>query len=142
MEDCIYKRASYLSGGQQQRVAIARAIEQKAKIILADEPIASLDPESARKVMRLLHKLNKEDNVTVIVSLHQVDYALRYCGRIIGLQKGKIIFDGTPNELTNEKLYEIYGAKFSETGIDEDFDDTNFDSKGAEKILAKVKAMI
>ena len=81
-----HQRASTLSGGQQQRAAIARALVQKAEIILADEPIASLDPESARRVMELLAEINAQDGITVVVSLHQVGFALRYCKRIIALK--------------------------------------------------------
>src|SRR2546430_991477 len=81
-------------GRQQQRAAIARALVQKAKIILADEPVASLDPVSARRVMEILCDLNREDGLTVIVTLHQVDYALRYCKRVVALKGGKVVYDG------------------------------------------------
>jgi phosphonate transport system ATP-binding protein len=90
------QRANTLSGGQQQRGAIARALVQKAKIILADEPVASLDPVSARRVMEILRDLNKQDGLTVLVTLHQVDYALRYCDRVVALKAGKIVYDGPP----------------------------------------------
>lgn len=113
-----FQKARTLSGGQQQRAAIARTIVQKSKIILADEPIASLDPASSRSVMQLLKEINVSDNVTVIVTLHQVDYALKYCNRIVALKDGEIIFDGGPNEITDELLHKIYGAKFEETGIE------------------------
>ncbi|OYW29426.1 MAG: phosphonate ABC transporter ATP-binding protein, partial [Caulobacter sp. 12-67-6] len=88
VSDYAAQRANTLSGGQQQRGAIARALVQKAKIILADEPVASLDPVSARKVMEILRDLNKSDGLTVVVTLHQVDYALRYCDRVIALKAG------------------------------------------------------
>ena len=88
------QRANTLSGGQQQRGAIARALVQKAKIILADEPVASLDPVAARKVMESLRDLNQQDGLTVVVTLHQVDYALRYCERVVALKAGKIVYDG------------------------------------------------
>ena len=91
------QRANTLSGGQQQRGAIARALVQKAKIILADEPVASLDPVSARRVMESLRDLNKQDGLTVVVTLHQVDYALRYCERVVALKAGKIVYDGPPS---------------------------------------------
>jgi phosphonate transport system ATP-binding protein len=108
------QRASTLSGGQQQRAAIARALVQKAKLLLADEPIASLDPESSRRVMEILSDINKRDKITVLVSLHQVDYATRYCGRTIALKDGKIAYDGPSANLTPAFLREIYGAASEE----------------------------
>lgn len=108
--DHAYKRASQLSGGQQQRAAIARALVQGAQLILADEPIASLDPESARRVMELLAQINREHGTTVVVSLHQVDYALRYCPRTVALRDGRVVFDGASSALTNERLRELYGT--------------------------------
>jgi phosphonate transport system ATP-binding protein len=108
------QRASTLSGGQQQRAAIARALVQKAKLLLADEPIASLDPESSRRVMEILSDVNKRDGITVLVSLHQVDYAIRYCGRTIALKDGKIVYDGPSTSLTPAFLREIYGAASEE----------------------------
>lgn len=110
----VSQRASTLSGGQQQRAAIARTMEQKAKIILADEPIASLDPESARTVMECLAKLNQEDKVTVVVSLHQVQFALQYCPRLVALKDGKIVYDGPSCQLTPAMLKEIYGTHGTE----------------------------
>ena len=104
------QRASTLSGGQQQRAAIARALVQKAKVLLADEPIASLDPESSRRVMEILAEVNKKDGMTVLVSLHQVDYAIRYCPRTIALKQGKIVYDGPSSALTPAFLCELYGA--------------------------------
>jgi len=109
------KRSSNLSGGQQQRAAIARTIVQGAKLILADEPIASLDPASSRKVMDNLARVNKDDAVTVLVSLHQVDYALEYCPRTIAMRRGEIVFDGPSNKLTPQFLRELYGADSIET---------------------------
>ena len=109
-----YKRASALSGGQQQRAAIARAIVQKAAIILADEPIASLDPESARRVMQTLADLNREDGTTVMVSLHQVDFAQRFCPRTVALSHGKVVYDGPTAALTPAMLHELYGAEATE----------------------------
>jgi phosphonate transport system ATP-binding protein len=108
------QRANTLSGGQQQRAAIARALVQKAKIILADEPVASLDPVSARKVMELLRDLNRSDGLTVVVTLHQVDYALRYCDRILALKAGALVYDGPPSGLKTEQLIEIYGPEFED----------------------------
>jgi phosphonate transport system ATP-binding protein len=112
--DYAAQRANTLSGGQQQRGAIARAIVQGAKAILADEPVASLDPVSARKVMDLLVELNKRDGLGVIVTLHQVDYAIRYCDRVIALQAGKIVYDGPSTGLDNKRLIDIYGPEFED----------------------------
>jgi phosphonate transport system ATP-binding protein len=109
-----YKRASLLSGGQQQRVAIARCLMQGAKIILADEPIASLDPESARKVMELLTSLNRDNGITVITSLHQIQMVRRYFERIVALKDGAVVFDGSIDELNDRKLDSIYGAAVEE----------------------------
>ncbi|KQY95861.1 phosphonate/organophosphate ester transporter subunit [Caulobacter sp. Root1455] len=112
--DYAAQRANTLSGGQQQRGAIARALVQKAKIILADEPVASLDPVSARKVMEILRDLNKTDGLTVVVTLHQVDYALRYCARVVALKAGKKVYDGPTNGLGRDKLIDIYGPEFED----------------------------
>jgi phosphonate transport system ATP-binding protein len=108
--DHAYKRAAQLSGGQQQRAAIARALVQGARLILADEPIASLDPESARRVMDLLAGINREHGATVIVSLHQVDCALKYCPRTVALRDGRVVFDGPSVSLTRERLRDLYGT--------------------------------
>ncbi|MFI4935989.1 MAG: phosphonate ABC transporter ATP-binding protein [Caulobacterales bacterium] len=108
------QRAGTLSGGQQQRGAIARALVQKAKIILADEPVASLDPVSARRVMVILRELNASDGLTVVVTLHQVDYALRYCDRVVALKAGKIVYDGPTGDLGRDRLAEIYGPEFED----------------------------
>lgn len=110
------KRGSELSGGQQQRAAIARTLVQGADILIADEPIASLDPSSARRVMDILADLNREDGITVLVSLHQVEYALLYCPRTIALRGGEIVYDGPSEALTPTFLGELYGAE-SETLI-------------------------
>lgn len=110
------KRGSELSGGQQQRAAIARTLVQGADILIADEPIASLDPSSARRVMDILADLNREDGITVLVSLHQVEYALLYCPRTIALRGGQIVYDGPSEALTPAFLGELYGAE-SETLI-------------------------
>ncbi len=109
-----HQRASTLSGGQQQRAAIARALVQKAKLLLADEPIASLDPESSRKVMQILADINKQDKITVMVTLHQVDYAIKYCPRTVALKDGKIVYDGPSSALTPAFLQELYGAESEE----------------------------
>ncbi|MFN4296646.1 MAG: phosphonate ABC transporter ATP-binding protein [Brevundimonas sp.] len=108
------QRANTLSGGQQQRGAIARAIVQGAKAILADEPVASLDPVSARKVMELLVELNRRDGMGVLVTLHQVDYAIRYCERVIALKAGKVVYDGPSAQLDRATLIDIYGPEFED----------------------------
>ena len=104
------KRAEALSGGQQQRVAIARALMQDPQVILADEPIASLDPMNAQLVMETLRRIHDEDGRTVIANLHTLDTARRYCDRIIGMRKGRIVFDGLPEQLTTAAARDIYGA--------------------------------
>lgn len=116
------QRASTLSGGQQQRVAIARALMQDAKVIVADEPIASLDPRSAKLVMDTLAAINKEDGRTVIVSLHQVDYAKNYCQRIVGLTKGKIQLDVSASDLNEDDLIHLYGTEHSEIEFNSNHD--------------------
>ena len=108
------RRASTLSGGQQQRAAIARALVQQANVLLADEPIASLDPASAKKVMNTLASINHNDGITVVVCLHQVEYARYFCPRTIALKEGEVVFDGPSSELTNEFLKDIYGAASEE----------------------------
>ncbi|MFU8825467.1 phosphonate ABC transporter ATP-binding protein [Yoonia sp.] len=111
------KRAEALSGGQQQRVAIARALMQDPRIILADEPIASLDPMNAQVVMQALRDIHEEDGRMVIANLHTLDTARRYCDRVIGMRDGRIVFDGTPEQLTTGVARDIYSAdaSFSES---------------------------
>jgi phosphonate transport system ATP-binding protein len=108
--DQALQRAETLSGGQQQRVAIARALMQKPKMILADEPIASLDPLSAEKVMTSLREIRVRDQLTVICNLHTLDTARTYCDRVIGMLKGRIVFDDAPSKLTPEVVRDVYGA--------------------------------
>ena len=112
--DCHAQRASTLSGGQQQRAAIARTLVQGAKVVLADEPIASLDPESSRKVMDILARINREDQCTVVVSLHQVEVAMKYCPRVIALHQGQVVYDGPSAALTPQLLRELYGVQVEE----------------------------
>ena len=112
--ECWAQRASTLSGGQQQRAAIARAMVQGAKVILADEPIASLDPESSRRVMEILSRVNREDGCTVLVSLHQVNVAMKYCARTVALHHGRVVYDGPSAALTPALLRELYGAEAEE----------------------------
>lgn len=104
------QQAGTLSGGQQQRVAIARALVQNPKIILADEPIASLDPLNAKLVMDALQRINREEGITVICNLHTLDTARQYCRRIVGMSKGAVVFEGAPADLTKDAAREIYGA--------------------------------
>lgn len=102
------KRCDELSGGQRQRVAIARALASDPKIILADEPISALDQKSAKKVMKILEKVNKEYEVTIMANLHHLEVAREYCTRIIGVNSGKIVFDGKPSELSEDIIEKIY----------------------------------
>lgn len=108
------QRAETLSGGQQQRVAICRAMMQQPKFILADEPIASLDPLNARLVMEALQKINQEEKITVICNLHTLDTARTYCDRVIGMREGQKVFDDVPTALTDTMAREIYGAEAEE----------------------------
>jgi phosphonate transport system ATP-binding protein len=105
------QRAGTLSGGQQQRVAIAKALVQKPKIMLADEPVASLDPANATLVMDGLAQINKEDGITVLVNLHTLDTARAYCDRIIAMRQGRVFFDGNARQLTDDVVRDIYGLK-------------------------------
>ena len=115
-----FQRASTLSGGQQQRAAIARALVQGARLLLADEPVASLDPESTRRVMELLTTLNREQGLTIIVSLHHVGLARRYCERVVALRDGALVFDGPTTALTPQFLRELYGAAAEELLSEDD----------------------
>lgn len=108
LQEQTHKRADELSGGQQQRVGIARALAQQPKLILADEPIASLDPAASETVMSSLHRFCSEDGIACLCNLHQVDMAKKYASRIIGIHKGRKVFDGTPDELTDEMIHLIY----------------------------------
>lgn len=108
------ERADNLSGGQQQRVAIARALVQEPEIILADEPIASLDPRNTRIVMDALLRINKHYGITVLCNLHSLEIARTYCDRLVGMAAGRVVFDGTPVELTDGVARELYGLEAGE----------------------------
>ncbi|MEN9060126.1 phosphonate ABC transporter ATP-binding protein [Ponticoccus litoralis] len=130
------KRAEALSGGQQQRVAIARALMQDPAVILADEPIASLDPMNAQIVMEALRRIHEEDDRMVIANLHTLDTARRYCDRVIGMRDGRIVFDGTPEQLTTGVARDIYGAgaDFSEAATSTEI--ATLDRTDAERLKA------
>jgi phosphonate transport system ATP-binding protein len=113
------QRADTLSGGQQQRVAIARALMQKPDLLLADEPIASLDPRNAQLVMEALRRINREDGITVIANLHTLDTARTYCDRIVGMTRGRVVFDGLPADLTIDVARELYGSDGLEEALAE-----------------------
>lgn len=115
--DKAYSRADQLSGGQMQRVALARTLAQDPNIILADEPVASLDPVTATQVMKDFEKINMELNITVITNMHHVDMALKYARRVIGIREGKIIFDGPTSKVNNDLLKEIYGRDITDEDI-------------------------
>ena len=121
------QRAGTLSGGQQQRVAIARALMQSPKIILADEPIASLDPRNAQIVMDSLKAINEQQGITVITNLHTLDTARGYCRRIIGMAAGRVVFDGAPADLTTDVAREIYGADGLKEAFSEAITSTSLD---------------
>ncbi|PQJ61851.1 phosphonate ABC transporter ATP-binding protein [Photobacterium angustum] len=118
MSDFAHQRVSTLSGGQQQRVAIARALMQKAKIIFADEPIASLDPESSRIVMELLTDINQREGIPVVVTLHQVEHALKYCKHVIALKEGKVFYQGESASICQQELEQLYSYQ-PKVNIDE-----------------------
>ncbi len=115
----IYRRASELSGGQQQRVAIARAFINDPDVVLADEPVASLDPTVSRHVLRLLREASRQRGTTVVCSLHQVEFAIEFADRIVALRDGEVVFDDGPAALTTDRLHQIYGGDHGDlTGAD------------------------
>ena len=111
--DKAYVRADQLSGGQQQRVALARTLAQKPEIILADEPVAALDPITAKQVMDDFKKINKELNISVLINIHHVDLALKYADRVIGIKAGEIVYDGPATKVDSEVLKQIYGRELA-----------------------------
>ncbi len=125
IEQTALQPAGTLSGGQQQRVAIARALMQGPKVVLADEPIASLDPLNAKIVMDALRDINEQEGITVVTNLHTLDTARNYCSRIIGMAQGRVVFDGTPDQLTADTVQEIYGSDSHGAGIDESMTSTS-----------------
>jgi len=112
-----YIRADQLSGGQQQRVALARTLAQNPSIILADEPVASLDPITANQIMKDFERINKSENITVVVNMHHVDLALKYANRVIGINNGEIIYDGPAGNITEDLLKKIYGRELTDEDI-------------------------
>ena len=114
MAEFAAKRCDQLSGGQQQRVAICRALVQEPKIILADEPIASLDPRNTKAVMDALKTINQDYGITVLCNLHSLDVAREYCDRLVGLTAGEVVFDGAPAQLTEPIVNELYGVEASQ----------------------------
>ena len=123
--DLALHRADALSGGQQQRVAIARALMQEPRILLADEPIASLDPMNAKLVMDALRDINQRDGITVLCNLHTLDTARAYCDRIVGMAQGRIVFDGAPETLDEAAVQAIYGAAGHDQPLDEGITSTS-----------------
>ena len=114
MKEFAYKRCDQLSGGQKQRVGIARALVQQPKLLLCDEPIASLDPNSSKVIMDHLKDISETMGITVLVNLHQVDVALKYSDRVIGLNKGRIVYEGVPENLSNMAIRDIYGSEIED----------------------------
>ncbi|WP_176536345.1 phosphonate ABC transporter ATP-binding protein [Rhizobium sp. L9] len=143
IEQTALQPAGTLSGGQQQRVAIARALMQNPKMVLADEPIASLDPLNAKIVMDALRDINEREGITVITNLHTLDTARNYCERIVGMAGGRVVFDGKPSELTAEAVKEIYGTDKDGAGIDETMTSTsiNIAPEGANNQSAGVQPL-
>lgn len=109
-----YSRADQLSGGQQQRVALARCLAQEPMIILADEPVAALDPVTANMIMEDFVQINRESNISILINIHHVDIALKYCDRIIGIKAGEIVYDGPSENVDEEVLNRIYGRQLTE----------------------------
>ncbi|MBF8435449.1 phosphonate ABC transporter ATP-binding protein [Halanaerobiaceae bacterium Z-7014] len=128
LKDHVTKRADQLSGGQRQRVGIARALIQDPKLLLVDEPTASLDPKTSRQIMRLITELARERELAALINIHDVSLAKEYVSRIIGMRQGEIVFDGSPAELNKKTLTTIYGEEDWEK-LSEDDDDSNDDER-------------
>ena len=139
IEQSALQQAGTLSGGQQQRVAIARALTQQPKVMLADEPIASLDPLNAKIVMDALRDINEKDGITVITNLHTLDTARHYCDRIIGMAAGKVVFDGGPNDLNSDAVQTIYGT---ESPIEESMTSTAINLTASETQVSTTPAVM
>ena len=137
IEQTALQRAGTLSGGQQQRVAIARALMQAPRLVLADEPIASLDPLNAKIVMDALRDINEREGITVVTNLHTLDTARVYCERIIGMAGGRVVFDGAPGQLTAAAVQEIYGSDRAGAGIDETMTSTSINIPAAVEAAAR-----
>jgi len=118
LEEQMYKRADQLSGGQKQRVGIARALIQSPRLLLCDEPIASLDPNASKVIMDHLRNISTNMGITVLINLHQVEVALKYSDRIIGVNKGRVVYDGSPAELSSEQIHAIYGSEAGDLILD------------------------
>ncbi|MDB5525482.1 MAG: putative phosphonate transporter, ATP-binding protein [Rhizobium sp.] len=143
IEQAALQPAGTLSGGQQQRVAIARALLQEPKVLLADEPIASLDPLNAKIVMDALRDINEREGITVITNLHTLDTARNYCERIVGMAGGRVVFDGKPEDLNADAVRTIYGTDKDGAGIDESMTSTaiNISALSAANQSARVQPL-
>jgi phosphonate transport system ATP-binding protein len=135
--DLALNRADMLSGGQQQRVAIARALMQEPRLLLADEPIASLDPMNAKLVMDALRDINRRDGIMVLCNLHTLDTARAYCDRIVGMAQGRIVFDGAPAALDEAAAREIYGAGEQDIPLDDSVTSTSITASSTLSSLAR-----
>lgn len=131
MVDYAFQRASTLSGGQQQRAAIARTLAQGARILLADEPVASLDPQSTTRVMELLQALNRNNGITLVISLHNVALARQYCDRIVALRHGELVYDGSPSGLDIRRLQQLYGTQSEQLIAQDPVQDGSASERGA-----------
>ncbi|TDF98657.1 phosphonate ABC transporter ATP-binding protein [Paenibacillus piri] len=118
LEEQIYKRCDQLSGGQKQRVGIARALIQNPKMLLCDEPIASLDPNASKIIMDHLRNISTTMGITILINLHQVDVALKYSDRVIGVNKGRVVYNGAPKDITTDQIRNIYGTEAGELIIE------------------------
>ncbi|MFS8579192.1 MAG: phosphonate ABC transporter ATP-binding protein [Novibacillus thermophilus] len=118
LEEQVYKRCDQLSGGQKQRVGIARALIQNPKMLLCDEPIASLDPNASKVIMEHLKDISSTMGITVLINLHQVEVALKYSDQVIGLNGGRVVYDGSPEHITHQEIRRIYGSRLEDDIVD------------------------